>query len=216
MYLTPRSQLVRVYTFALAATLTLAGCSAADSKPPEMPPSTSTASPHWGGYPLDRLDPEMRGKILGDEADPVPEPEPDYVGDLVDLEMIPKVEASPWADSYVTNELRSKRKIIIYGKSPAPRALQEELRALGATQHLDVEFDATSLMTSAEFVAAVEAAYERISPDRRKFGAIMPSAAYNSVSLAVWEAPDAEATVRALKRALAPLEVRAFVTARPA
>lgn len=103
----------------------------------------------------------------------------------------------------------------MYGKWPAPRALHKELRALGARQDLEIVCEATSLMTSAEFVAAVEAAYERISPDRKKFGAITPHAAYTSVSLAVWEAPDADATVRALKRAPAPLEVRAHVTARP-
>lgn len=65
-----------------------------------------SGAPRWGGYPLDRLDPDMRGRALGDEADPEPEPEPDHVGDLVDLEIIPKVEASSWSDSYVTNGLR--------------------------------------------------------------------------------------------------------------
>lgn len=63
-------------------------------------------APRWGGYPLDRLDPHMRGRVLGDEADPEPEPEPDHIGDLVDLEIIPKVEASSWSDSCVTNGLR--------------------------------------------------------------------------------------------------------------
>lgn len=211
MYLLPQRRTIQLFAAAMATSLILTGCAASS----EGPPITSNPSPHWGGFPLDQLDPSLRGTAGGDEANIEPEPEPDYVGDLIDLEIVPLIEGSTWADSYVTNEMRGEQTLIIHGKSDAPRDVRREVRALAAKEDLTVEFESSSLMTGPEFVAAVEAAYDQISPDRRKFGAIAPNAAYTSVTLAVWQAADTETTIEALERALAPLEVRAFISARP-
>lgn len=87
--------------------------------------------------------------------------------------------------------------------------------ARDASGEIPVTFAHDSLVTNEQFVALVESMYERLSPDRTKFGLISPNVANTEVWVTVWSGPNQDETARKVRQAMWPLKVHIEHGPRP-
>lgn len=201
--------------FIACLALGLAGCSA-PAQGLYSRDSPGTTSPVAGRERTLSVSPEEEETLLQAPGEDLLEPETDDLDDFIDDVLVREVVASGWSGDYTHYEIRDERSsLVIFGRSEAPAELQRKVIAAAKEKKLAVEFDGGVLMSGEEYVAKIEAAYAVISPDRSKFGAIDHDSRYREVWVGVWTSVDAEKTIAALKRMLAPLVVHAEISDKP-
>ncbi|MFV0433494.1 MAG: hypothetical protein ACK5LO_05905 [Leucobacter sp.] len=96
-------------------------------------------------------------------------------------------------------------KLVLHVKadpSPEQRDLVESL-----ANGIPVEYVSGSVLSTEESIEIIEALYDHVDPERKKFGGIGANEAGTVIELAVWTAPDAEQTAQQVREFLEPYGV---------